>query len=159
MRIRPPEFETSISDVKYHVSLALSVIPRGSWGDVARRFTMIRWAPRRQQGTNLNILCMFSCCYYCVLTVPGSKFLNLLLRPGSGIRIRRCANILCFFGFSRKGVDLVGDLDKRRGKAAMLKEIEEAEAASSEAAAPPTKATKKRKASTPVEKEDRFRVS
>ncbi|KZV14230.1 copper transporter 1-like [Dorcoceras hygrometricum] len=23
---------------------ALSVIPRGSWGDVARRFTMIRWA-------------------------------------------------------------------------------------------------------------------
>ncbi|KZV55062.1 sphingoid long-chain bases kinase 2, mitochondrial-like [Dorcoceras hygrometricum] len=25
-------------------SQALSVIPRGSWGDVARRFTMIRWA-------------------------------------------------------------------------------------------------------------------
>ncbi|KZV44113.1 hypothetical protein F511_15212 [Dorcoceras hygrometricum] len=24
--------------------LQLSVIPRGSWGDVARRFTMIRWA-------------------------------------------------------------------------------------------------------------------
>ncbi|KZV34181.1 UDP-glucose flavonoid 3-O-glucosyltransferase 6-like [Dorcoceras hygrometricum] len=45
MRIRPPEFETSICDVKYHVSLALSVIPRGSWGDVARRFTMIRWGP------------------------------------------------------------------------------------------------------------------
>ncbi|KZV20887.1 inactive leucine-rich repeat receptor-like protein kinase-like [Dorcoceras hygrometricum] len=43
MRIRPPEFETSICDVKYHVSLALSVIPRGSWGDVARRFTIIRW--------------------------------------------------------------------------------------------------------------------
>ncbi|KZV48140.1 F-box/LRR-repeat protein 14-like [Dorcoceras hygrometricum] len=108
MRIRPPELETSICDVKYHVSLstgcvlgkwvclvtlamslfdlqdvciaigslatldlpmvvdligiyawkgpyctltttnwffqALSVIPRGSWGDVSRRFTMIRWA-------------------------------------------------------------------------------------------------------------------
>ncbi|KZV55736.1 hypothetical protein F511_12571 [Dorcoceras hygrometricum] len=44
MRIRPPELETSICDVKYHVSLTLSVIPRGSWGDVARRFTMIRWA-------------------------------------------------------------------------------------------------------------------
>ncbi|KZV45840.1 hypothetical protein F511_32276 [Dorcoceras hygrometricum] len=108
MRIRPPEFETSICDAKYHVSLstrsvlgkcvylvrlamslfdlqdvciaigslatldlpmvvdligiyglkgpyctltttnwffqALSVIPRGSWGDVSRRFTMIRWA-------------------------------------------------------------------------------------------------------------------
>ncbi|KZV56760.1 hypothetical protein F511_35556 [Dorcoceras hygrometricum] len=26
---------------------ALSVIPRGSWGDVARRFTMIRWGPPR----------------------------------------------------------------------------------------------------------------
>ncbi|KZV06765.1 hypothetical protein F511_45750 [Dorcoceras hygrometricum] len=25
---------------------ALSVIPRGSWGDVARRFTMIRWAAK-----------------------------------------------------------------------------------------------------------------
>ncbi|KZV45675.1 DNA-directed RNA polymerase V subunit 1 [Dorcoceras hygrometricum] len=25
---------------------ALSVIPRGSWGDVARRFTMIRWHSR-----------------------------------------------------------------------------------------------------------------
>ncbi|KZV38763.1 hypothetical protein F511_27996 [Dorcoceras hygrometricum] len=95
MRIRPPEFETRIYDVKYHVSLvgnilmhyqsprcimvvgslatldlpmvvdligifvlkgpyytltvtdwffqALSVIVRGSWGDVARRFTLIRW--------------------------------------------------------------------------------------------------------------------
>ncbi|KZV32231.1 hypothetical protein F511_27331 [Dorcoceras hygrometricum] len=40
---------------------ALSVIPRGSWGDVARRFTMIRWAApptpptvrRRQQRRNL----------------------------------------------------------------------------------------------------------
>ncbi|KZV44922.1 NADH dehydrogenase [Dorcoceras hygrometricum] len=27
---------------------ALSVIPRGSWGDVARRFTMIRWAGSKQ---------------------------------------------------------------------------------------------------------------
>ncbi|KZV14395.1 sphingoid long-chain bases kinase 2, mitochondrial-like [Dorcoceras hygrometricum] len=107
IRIRPPELDTSICDVMYHVSLstgcvlgkwvclvtlamlfdlqdvciaigslatldlpmvvdligiyvlkgpyctlnttnwflqALSVIPRGSWGDVARRFTMIRWA-------------------------------------------------------------------------------------------------------------------
>ncbi|KZV58330.1 hypothetical protein F511_31408 [Dorcoceras hygrometricum] len=86
MRIRPPELETSVCDVKYHVSLvdicivigsiatldlpmvvdligiyvlkgpyctltmtewflqALSVIPRGSWGDVARRFIVIRWA-------------------------------------------------------------------------------------------------------------------
>ncbi|KZV37570.1 hypothetical protein F511_39668 [Dorcoceras hygrometricum] len=35
MRIRPPEIETSICDEKYRVSLALSVIPRGSWGDVA----------------------------------------------------------------------------------------------------------------------------
>ncbi|KZV21069.1 hypothetical protein F511_12096 [Dorcoceras hygrometricum] len=51
---------------------ALSVIPRVSWLDVARRFTMIRWAnpkslkirfpretgrsqaPRRQQGSNLR---------------------------------------------------------------------------------------------------------
>ncbi|KZV55459.1 transcription initiation factor IIF subunit beta-like [Dorcoceras hygrometricum] len=30
--------------------LALSVIPRGSWGDVARRFTMIRWPPQSSHG-------------------------------------------------------------------------------------------------------------
>ncbi|KZV25278.1 hypothetical protein F511_16183 [Dorcoceras hygrometricum] len=34
---------------------ALSVIPRGSWGDVARRFTMIRWADSRTD-TQLNVL-------------------------------------------------------------------------------------------------------
>ncbi|KZV39535.1 hypothetical protein F511_32703 [Dorcoceras hygrometricum] len=34
---------------------ALSVIPRGSWGDVARRFTMIRWANFRTE-TELNVL-------------------------------------------------------------------------------------------------------
>ncbi|KZV52498.1 hypothetical protein F511_13770 [Dorcoceras hygrometricum] len=28
---------------------ALSVIPRGSWGDVARRFTMIRWPQQQHQ--------------------------------------------------------------------------------------------------------------
>ncbi|KZV48706.1 hypothetical protein F511_19246 [Dorcoceras hygrometricum] len=34
---------------------ALSVIPRGSWGDVARRFIMIRWAESRTD-TQLNVL-------------------------------------------------------------------------------------------------------
>ncbi|KZV43427.1 hypothetical protein F511_30381 [Dorcoceras hygrometricum] len=29
---------------------ALSVIPRGSWGDVARRFTMIRWAVKGKEN-------------------------------------------------------------------------------------------------------------
>ncbi|KZV29260.1 histidine kinase 4-like [Dorcoceras hygrometricum] len=35
---------------------ALSVIPRGSWGDVARRFTMIRWADAtlKMQRSNLS---------------------------------------------------------------------------------------------------------
>ncbi|KZV18559.1 hypothetical protein F511_13480 [Dorcoceras hygrometricum] len=31
---------------------ALSVIPRGSWGDVARRFTMIRWANSAAQPSS-----------------------------------------------------------------------------------------------------------
>ncbi|KZV25653.1 ribophorin I family protein [Dorcoceras hygrometricum] len=42
---------------------ALSVIPRGSWGDVARRFTMIRWAGSHKYwiresrtDTQLNVL-------------------------------------------------------------------------------------------------------
>ncbi|KZV51275.1 hypothetical protein F511_25320 [Dorcoceras hygrometricum] len=33
---------------------ALSVIPRGSWDDVARRFTMIRWADHNVQFWKLN---------------------------------------------------------------------------------------------------------
>ncbi|KZV39306.1 hypothetical protein F511_19013 [Dorcoceras hygrometricum] len=33
---------------------ALSVIPRGSWGDVARRFTMIRWADHYIQFQKLS---------------------------------------------------------------------------------------------------------
>ncbi|KZV30867.1 acyl-CoA dehydrogenase-related protein [Dorcoceras hygrometricum] len=35
---------------------ALSVIPRGSWGDVARRFTMVQWAcPELYDITQLNL--------------------------------------------------------------------------------------------------------
>ncbi|KZV42489.1 hypothetical protein F511_34972 [Dorcoceras hygrometricum] len=34
---------------------ALSVIPRGSWGDVARRFTMIRWASPELLSLTLNL--------------------------------------------------------------------------------------------------------
>ncbi|KZV31224.1 hypothetical protein F511_09418 [Dorcoceras hygrometricum] len=33
---------------------ALSVIPRGSWGDVARRFTMIRWPPLGRRPSPLH---------------------------------------------------------------------------------------------------------
>ncbi|KZV18407.1 hypothetical protein F511_19183 [Dorcoceras hygrometricum] len=33
---------------------ALSVIPRGSWGDVARRFTMIRWAAQNTAASLLS---------------------------------------------------------------------------------------------------------
>ncbi|KZV37816.1 alpha-dioxygenase 1-like [Dorcoceras hygrometricum] len=119
MRIRLPEFETSICDVKYHVSLstrcvlgkcvylvthamslfdlqdvcmvfgslatldlpmvvdligifvlkgpyctltmtdwflqALLVIPRGSWDDVARRFTMIRWVVQKYGFGVINV--------------------------------------------------------------------------------------------------------
>ncbi|KZV38581.1 DNA-directed RNA polymerase V subunit 1 [Dorcoceras hygrometricum] len=35
---------------------ALSVIPRGSWGDVARRFTMIRWADQKAHAASLLTL-------------------------------------------------------------------------------------------------------
>ncbi|KZV41520.1 putative cyclic nucleotide-gated ion channel 17 [Dorcoceras hygrometricum] len=72
---------------------ALSVIPRGSWGDDARCFIMIRWeannrqplkcrfsreigrsqAPRRQQGTDLNIQCMFIYCFYRCIDRSGAQ--------------------------------------------------------------------------------------
>ncbi|KZV44858.1 hypothetical protein F511_17035 [Dorcoceras hygrometricum] len=34
----------------------LSVIPRRSWGDVARRFTMIRWAMRIDRGRSIPVV-------------------------------------------------------------------------------------------------------
>ncbi|KZV18161.1 hypothetical protein F511_19112 [Dorcoceras hygrometricum] len=34
-------------------------------------------------------------------------------------------DLLCFFGFSRRGVELVGDLDERMGKTEMLKLVED----------------------------------
>ncbi|KZV42528.1 hypothetical protein F511_30261 [Dorcoceras hygrometricum] len=61
--------------------------------------------------------------------------------------------LLCLFRFSRKGVELAGNLDERMGKAAMLKAWEEAEEDSSRAALPARKVAKKWKASTPAEKE------
>ncbi|KZV51346.1 WEB family protein-like [Dorcoceras hygrometricum] len=65
-------------------------------------------------------------------------------------------DLLCFFRFSRRGVELVGDLDERMGKAEMLRLMEEeATAGSSGLPAPSKKATKKRRVSTPTEKEAR----
>ncbi|KZV55066.1 hypothetical protein F511_13855 [Dorcoceras hygrometricum] len=64
--------------------------------------------------------------------------------------------LLCFFGFSRRGVELVGDLNERMGKAEMLELMEEEAAAGSSGTAESSKkATKKRRASTPAEKEAR----
>ncbi|KZV38638.1 hypothetical protein F511_36073 [Dorcoceras hygrometricum] len=61
-------------------------------------------------------------------------------------------DLLCFFKFSRKGVELVGDLDERMGKAELLQAMQEAAHASGETA-PPKKATKKRKAPSSTEEE------
>ncbi|KZV42704.1 hypothetical protein F511_26809 [Dorcoceras hygrometricum] len=61
-------------------------------------------------------------------------------------------DLLCFFKFSRKGVEFVEDLDERMDRAELLKAMQE-EARTSGAAAPPKKATKKRKAPYLAEKE------
>ncbi|KZV40198.1 hypothetical protein F511_05675 [Dorcoceras hygrometricum] len=53
-------YPRSDSPSGYHLSSgeseALSVIPRGSWGDVARRFTMIRWVVRKCGFGVTNVL-------------------------------------------------------------------------------------------------------
>ncbi|KZV28777.1 TSL-kinase interacting protein 1-like [Dorcoceras hygrometricum] len=63
-------------------------------------------------------------------------------------------DLICFLGFSRRGVELVGDLDERMGKTEMMKVMEE-EARNLAAAGLSKKASKKRKVSTPAEKEAR----
>ncbi|KZV14044.1 hypothetical protein F511_44548 [Dorcoceras hygrometricum] len=60
--------------------------------------------------------------------------------------------LLCFFKFSGKGVEFVGDLDERMGKAEMLKAMQE-EARASREAGPPKKTTKNRKVSSSAEEE------
>ncbi|KZV55940.1 Chromatin remodeling complex subunit-like protein isoform 1 [Dorcoceras hygrometricum] len=65
-------------------------------------------------------------------------------------------DLLCHFRFSRKGIELVGDLGERMGKSTLLKTMKECpEEGSSGAAVPLVKVVKKRKAPTPVEKEAR----
>ncbi|KZV46686.1 TMV resistance protein N-like [Dorcoceras hygrometricum] len=61
-------------------------------------------------------------------------------------------DLLCVFGFSKRGVELVGDLDEIMGKAELLKAMQE-EARASGDVAPPKKATMKRPASYSAEKE------
>ncbi|KZV51214.1 hypothetical protein F511_16104 [Dorcoceras hygrometricum] len=58
-------------------------------------------------------------------------------------------DLLCFFKFSRKGAELVGDLEDRMGKAELVMAMQEA------VVAPPKKTTKKRKAPSEAEKEAR----
>ncbi|KZV20543.1 hypothetical protein F511_32045 [Dorcoceras hygrometricum] len=74
----------------------LSVIPRGSWGDVASRFTLVRWGERKTH--NKKLFSKFSPSP--PLPPPAAAAAVALrcgrpgeeLRPGSGIWIRRCAN-------------------------------------------------------------------
>ncbi|KZV35917.1 hypothetical protein F511_35949 [Dorcoceras hygrometricum] len=63
-------------------------------------------------------------------------------------------DLLCFFKFSGKGVEFVGDLDERMGRAELLQAMQEAAHASGEVA-PPKKVTKKRKAPSTAEKKAR----
>ncbi|KZV27023.1 hypothetical protein F511_07844 [Dorcoceras hygrometricum] len=63
-------------------------------------------------------------------------------------------DLLCFFKFSGKGVEFVGDLDERMGRAELLQAMQEAGRASGEVA-PPKMVTKKRKAPSTAEKEAR----
>ncbi|KZV26738.1 hypothetical protein F511_20907 [Dorcoceras hygrometricum] len=61
-------------------------------------------------------------------------------------------DLLCAFGFSRMGVELVGDLDERMGKAELVKAMQEEARASGEVG-PPKKAARKRPAVSSAEEE------
>ncbi|KZV50662.1 hypothetical protein F511_29715 [Dorcoceras hygrometricum] len=61
-------------------------------------------------------------------------------------------DLLCALGFSRRGVELVGDLDERMGKAELVKAMPEEARASGEVG-PPKKAARKRSAVSSAEEE------
>ncbi|KZV33936.1 hypothetical protein F511_04161 [Dorcoceras hygrometricum] len=84
------------------------------------------------------------------------SFLNVMREKSYNAPELIQEDLLCFFGFSRRGVELIGDLDERMGKEDMLRLMEgEATVGSSGLPVPSKKATKKRRASTPAEKEAR----
>ncbi|KZV22079.1 hypothetical protein F511_28320 [Dorcoceras hygrometricum] len=56
---------------------ALSVIPMGSWVDVARHFTMLRWIDQKMCFLIHNELTIL------VLATPGTKFLKFRCAPGA----------------------------------------------------------------------------
>ncbi|KZV40370.1 hypothetical protein F511_01692 [Dorcoceras hygrometricum] len=59
---------------------ALSVIPMGSWGDVARRFTMIRWDACRPPAHELRAVVRAACG-----SVPHAvQAAGAAVRPSSG---------------------------------------------------------------------------
>ncbi|KZV14362.1 hypothetical protein F511_43538 [Dorcoceras hygrometricum] len=63
-------------------------------------------------------------------------------------------DLLCVFGFSKRGVELVGDLDERMGKAELVKAMQDEARASGEIGSP-KKAAKKRPAPSSAEEEAR----
>ncbi|KZV30988.1 hypothetical protein F511_31545 [Dorcoceras hygrometricum] len=67
---------------------ALSVIPRGSWDDVTRCFTMIRWPPPVAAATVASR-------HFCVPSEPVPATWR-----GDSIR----GNLLCFLGQGSKGI-------------------------------------------------------
>ncbi|KZV26837.1 hypothetical protein F511_44072 [Dorcoceras hygrometricum] len=63
---------------------ALSVIPRGSWGNVARRFTMIRWAVLLvQPDEGLSVLAVNRIGDYLPQSTEKSRVLVIRLEPGT----------------------------------------------------------------------------
>ncbi|KZV33294.1 hypothetical protein F511_05417 [Dorcoceras hygrometricum] len=64
-------------------------------------------------------------------------------------------DLLCAFGFSRRGVELVGDLDERMGKAELVKAMQEEARASGEVGTP-KKVARKRPAVSSAEEEARL---
>ncbi|KZV34007.1 hypothetical protein F511_02780 [Dorcoceras hygrometricum] len=64
-------------------------------------------------------------------------------------------DLLCAFGFSRRGVEMIGDLDERMGKAELVKAMQEEARASGEVG-PPKKAARKRPAVSQAEEEARL---
>ncbi|KZV23625.1 hypothetical protein F511_33961 [Dorcoceras hygrometricum] len=65
---------------------ALSVIPRGSWGDVARRFTMIRWAALETAAPLLSQAAAAAA--VCAAAAPPSSPENCFRPIGRGESVR-----------------------------------------------------------------------
>ncbi|KZV48854.1 chloroplast envelope membrane protein [Dorcoceras hygrometricum] len=152
--VRPPCTASAHRD---HMFIEGNLSSHKGW---MSRFFYVRWVERKRNSWG----CEMSWRDNVYTLTPSTPERSPNLISFLEVMREKCYNapelvkedLLCHCGFSRKGVELIGDLADRMVKTALLKSMKEGlEEGSLRAAVPPVKMVKKRKAPMPAKKEAR----